>query len=184
MQKDNYYNVEEGPLGDDDYTWAGGKDRTSGNSCRHAQGFTRVPRFPPHPTRTSAPTHRYVALPKVKLPPFWAKDHLSWFTLVESTFNRHDMVDSRLRFDLVLPALPEEVIEHIRGVLRAVEHLDRPYVDLKARLLQLFTPKPADTCLKLIYSGELGDRRPIQLREAMLALLSSRHCTSPSYPRR
>ena len=107
----------------------------------------------------------------MKLLPFWAKDPLSWFTLVESTFNRHDVVDSRLRFDLILPALPEEVIEQIRGVLRAVEHLDRPYVDLKARLLRLFTPKPADNCLKLIHGAELGDRRPIQLMEAMLALL-------------
>ena len=87
----------------------------------------------------------------MKLPPFWAKDPLSWFTLVESTFNRHDVVDSRLRFDLILPALSEEVIEQIRGVLHAVEHLDHPYMDLKARLLRLFTPKPADNCLKLIH---------------------------------
>ena len=78
------------------------------------------------------------------MPPFWAKDPLSWFTLVESTFNRHDVVNSRLRFDLILPALPEEVIEQICGVLHAVEHLDRPSVDLKARLLKLFTPKPAN----------------------------------------
>ena len=46
-----------------------------------------------------------------------------------------------------------------------------PYVDLKARLLRLFTPKPTDTCLKLIHSRDLGNRRPIQLMEAMLALL-------------
>ena len=52
-----------------------------------------------------------------------------------------------------------------------MEHLDRPYLDLKARLLRLFTPKPADNCLKLIHGAELGDRRPIQLMEAMLALL-------------
>ena len=51
------------------------------------------------------------------------------------------MVDSRLHLDLVLPALPEEVVEQIRGVLRAVDHLDLPYVDLKARLLQLLTPQ-------------------------------------------
>ena len=92
---------------------------------------------------------------------------------MEPTFNRHDVVDSRLRFDLILPALPEEVIGQIHGVLRAVEHLDRPYVDLKARLLKLFTPKPVDNCLKLIHGLELGDRRPIQLMEAMLALLPS-----------
>ena len=77
-----------------------------------------------------------MAQPKVKLPHFWAKDPLSWFTLVESTFNRHDVVDSRLCFDLVLLDLPEEVIEQIRGMLHAVDHMDCPYVDLKARLLR------------------------------------------------
>ena len=51
----------------------------------------------------------------MKLPPFWAKDPLSWFTLVESTFNRLDLVDSRLHFDLILPALLEEVIERSVG---------------------------------------------------------------------
>ena len=56
-------------------------------------------------------------------------------------------------------------------MLHAVEHLDCPYVDLKATLLKLFTPKPVDNCLKLIHSPEFGNRRPIQLMEAMLALL-------------
>ena len=51
------------------------------------------------------------------------------------------MVDWRLRFDLVLPALLEEVIEQVHGVLPMVNNLDRPYVALKARLLQLLTPQ-------------------------------------------
>ena len=169
MQPETYYNAGERPPGDDNYTGASGKDRSSSNTRRHAQQPTGAPCYHPPPTWSSAPTH--VAPPKIKLPPFRAKDPLSWFTLVESTFNRHDVVDSRLRFDLILPALPEEVIGQIHGVLRAVEHLDRPYVDLKARLLKLFTPKLADNCLKLIHSPELGDRRPIQRMEAMLALL-------------
>ena len=45
--------------------------------------------------------------------PFRPRDPNSCFTLKESTFNRQNVVDSRLRFDLVLLALPEEVIEHI-----------------------------------------------------------------------
>ena len=127
--------------------------------------------IPPLPTRTLAHAQQHVGPPKVKLPPFWPKDPASWFTLAESTFNRHNVVNSRLRFDLVLPALPEDVIEQIRQVLRTVDHLDRPYVDLKARLLRLLTPKRADMCLKLINGGELSDRRPTQLIETMLALL-------------
>ena len=101
MQPETYYATEERPPGDDDYTWAGGENGSSSNSHRHAQRPTGAPRSHPPPTWSSPP--------KVKLPPFWAKD-LSWFTLVESTFNRHDVVDSRLRFDLLLPALLEEVI--------------------------------------------------------------------------
>ena len=141
---------------------------------------------------TSVYTQQHVALPKVKLPPFWPKDPTSWFTLAESTFNSYGVVDSRLRFDLTLPALPEVVIEQIHGVLRAVNHLDRLYLALKARLLDLLTLKLADTCLKLIFGSELGDRRLSQLMETMLALLPlgrrmascSRHCTPLSYPAR
>ena len=90
------------------------------------------------------------------------------------------MVDFMLHFDLTLPALPEEVIEQIRGVLQTVKKLDSPCLALKARLLDLFTPKPKDQCFKLIFRGELSNRRPSQLMESMLALLplgasSSRH---------
>ena len=57
------------------------------------------------------------------------------------------------------------MIEQIRGVLGLIYDLDRPDVALKGRLLDLLTPKPADTCLKLIFGG---DRRPSQLMETML----------------
>ena len=45
----------------------------------------------------------------------------------------------RLHFDLVLPALPEEVIEQVRGILQAVNDIVYPYRALKVRLLDLFT---------------------------------------------
>ena len=145
MQPSNYYN-EEDPQGNDDYIKSGGEDGTR-SSCRpHAaqqQQFPRGSRFPLPPMWTLVPTQQHVAPPKVKLPPFWPKKPNYSFTLAESTFNRHNVVDSRLSFVLVLPALPEEVIEQIRCVLRAVDHLDCPYLDLKARLLRLHTPKPA-----------------------------------------
>ena len=57
---------------------------------------------------TPAPAQQHAALPKVKLPPFWPKDARSLITLAKSTFNRHGVVDSRLRFDLTHLAIPEE----------------------------------------------------------------------------
>ena len=59
------------------------------------------------------------------------------------------------------------MVEQIRGVLGLVYDLDRPDVALKVRLLDLLTPKPADTCLKLLFGC---DRRPSQLMETMLAI--------------
>ena len=118
---------------------------------------------------------------KVKLPPFWTKDTCSWFTLAESTFNRSGIADPQLHFDLVLPALPEEVIQQLRGILHAVNDIADPYRALKIRLLDLFTPKLLDQCQKIINGGDLGNRRPSQLMEDMLALLppgSLRECCS------
>ena len=48
--------------------------------------------------------------PVVKPLPFWPKGPCYWFTLADSTFNCNGIVNSRLCFDLVLPALLEEVI--------------------------------------------------------------------------
>ena len=104
MQQETYYNAGERPPGDDDYTGVGGEDRSSSNSRRHAQQPMGAPRYRPPPMWSSAPTHQHLAPPKVKLPPFWAKNPLSWFTLVESTFNRHDVVDSRLCFSPSSPS--------------------------------------------------------------------------------
>ena len=63
------------------------------------------------------------------------------------------------------------MIEQIRGILHTVDDIADPYVAIKVRLLDLFTPKPLDLCQKIIHGGELGDRRPSQLMETMLALL-------------
>ena len=107
----------------------------------------------------------------MKLLSFWTKDTCSWFTLAESTFNRSGIADPQLHFDLVLPALPEEVIQQLRGIVHAVNDITDPYRALKIRLLDLFTPKPLDQCQKIINGGDLGDMRPSQLMEDMLALL-------------
>ena len=63
------------------------------------------------------------------------------------------MTDPWLRFDLVLPALPEEVIEQIQRILHAVDDIADPYRTLKIRLLELFTPKPLDQCQKIIHGS-------------------------------
>ena len=91
--------------------------------------------------------------------------------MAESTFNRSGIADTWLRFNLVLPALPEEVIEQLHGILHTIDDIDNPYRALKTKLLSRFTPKPLDLCQRIINGSELGDRSPGQLMETMLALL-------------
>ena len=156
-QHSNYYD-DEGPLGEDNFSRENGE--YGDWSSQQQQQYIQIP--PPPSVWT-----QHVAPAKVRLPPFWTKDTHSWFTLAESTFNCSEVADPRLHFNLVLPELPEEVIEQIRGTLHAAD----PYRALKIQLLDLFTPKPLDQCQKIIHSSELGDRRPSQLMESMLALL-------------
>ena len=152
------HRYEDGPPGDEDYSGARGE----GGARR---------RFPPLPPGWAPADTQHAAPTKVKLPPFWTRDSRSWFTLAESTFHRSGVTDSRLCFDLVLPALPEEVIEQLRSILHTVDDIADPYRALKTKLLTKFTPKPLDLIQRIINGGELGDRSPGQLMESMLALL-------------
>jgi len=91
--------------------------------------------------------------------------------LAESTFNRNSVTDSRLKFDLTLSALSDEILEQVGGVLRSVGQLRDPYRALKDKLTSTFAPHKLDQVNSLIFGPELGGRRPSQLMETMLAQL-------------
>ena len=125
----------------------------------------------PFPTQMPVPHTQHVKPPCVVLTQFWMRDAKTWFALAESTFNRHDVVDSRLKFDFVLPALAPETLEQVRTVLHAATESVDPYTALKSRLLELYTPNALELGFQLLHSPELGDRRPSTMMETMLSLL-------------
>jgi len=108
---------------------------------------------------------------KVKLALLWPKKTGAWFTLAESTFNMNSIVTSRLKFYLILPALSDDALDQIDGVLQAADQLRDPYTALKTRLLEIYTPAKLDLMNKLIYGPELGGQGPSQLIDSMMALL-------------
>jgi len=108
---------------------------------------------------------------KVRLAPIWVKKVEDWFVLAESTFNRNGVTDSRLKFDLVLPALSDEILDQLGGVLRSASVVRDPYLSLKNRLLEMFQPAKLDLMNQLIWGPELGGRKPSLMMESMLALL-------------
>jgi hypothetical protein len=73
--------------------------------------------------------------------------------------------------DLVLPALTEDILERIDSVLANVDELADPYETLKERLMEMFAVDPMDRMYGLLYAAELGDRRPSQMMDDLLAML-------------
>jgi len=59
----------------------------------------------------------------------------------------------------------------VGGVLRAAGQLRDPYRALKDKLVSLFAPNKLDQVNSVIYGPELGNRRPSQLLETMMAQL-------------
>jgi hypothetical protein len=108
---------------------------------------------------------------KIKLTPFWVKDAAAWFELAESTFNRLNAHGSLLRYEYVLMALPEDVLEKVRSIMQVARAAADPYQLLKGRLVELFTPSVMEQLNGIIWQPELGGRRPSEMMEAMLALL-------------
>jgi len=125
----------------------------------------------PNLWRAGWPMAPPVKPPKVELSPFWQHKPGEWFNLSESTFNRFGVFNNRHRYDLVLPALGDAVVERLSGTMAAAGVSDNPYQVLKDRLMELFTPDAFDQGYRLLHSPELGDRRPSDMMDWMLATL-------------
>ena len=77
------------------------------------------------------------------------------------------MHDVHLRFDFVLPALPENALTQ----LRAPDTLTDPYEALKAELIRQISPNIHEQLNKLVYALELGGQARTQLMRSLLACL-------------
>ena len=85
--------------------------------------------------------------------------------------DREHVNDSKHRFDIVLKFLTEDIIEHIRDVLREATRLADPYNTLKAELVRVFSPNVLEQLNGIVFAPELGGQPPSQLMTKMLACL-------------
>ena len=57
----------------------------------------------------------------------------TWFLLAESSFQTAYVVDSRMKFNLVLAALSEETLDCVKALVQMPEQLADPYQNDKHR---------------------------------------------------
>jgi len=132
-------------------------------------GVGRV--FPAAPAAAAAHDRHQPPSHTFKLPEFWIDEPEMWFRQAEGHFRRHRITDQHIMYDCVLVALPAVTLKTIRDVVRAADDAADPYTQIKRRLLGSFAPSTWQLVYKIIHHPQLGDLRPSQLMDSMMALL-------------
>ena len=118
---------------------------------------------------TAPAATQFVAKLAVKLPDFWTEDPDLWFLHAP---RRLSEIQSRRKFDHIIQKLPQNIMVSVRGlIMNSASSSSTPYEDLKSKLVSSFTLLRWQRVNKLIHHPALGDRHPIALMDAMLALL-------------
>lgn len=108
----------------------------------------------------------------VKLPEFWQHDPEPWFQHIEAQFRLRGITTDETRYFHVVAALDSSTTRRIMGLLRDPPTQGK-YDALKGQLLRLFQLSEAERAERLLSLNGLGDSKPTELMENMLALLGS-----------
>ena len=124
------------------------------------------------------PPHGYPS--NIKLPTFWITRPELWFVQVESAFrNRHPPVTADIiRFDCVIGALPNEVLEKVEHVITGVPQVGGRYAALQNALIESYgrsTAQKQDELIRLTVSRSLGDLKPTDFLMKVRALSGSEY---------
>ena len=106
----------------------------------------------------------------LKLPDFWEQNANAWFAQAEAQFALKDITVDETKFYHVVASLTSATAG------RVVSLLERPptrnkYTTLKAHLLDTFGLNESERARQLLSLPGLGDRKPSELMDHMLALL-------------
>lgn len=115
----------------------------------------------------SAVTESAVSL---KLPAFWSSQPRAWFIQAEAQFALRNITEDKTKYSYLVAALDQRTAERLLDVLEHAPEKDK-YNKLKARLLSTFSLTKQQRASRLLNMAGLGDRRPSELMDEMLALL-------------
>ena len=106
----------------------------------------------------------------VKLPNFWPHATQAWLLQIEAQFRISKITASQTKFDLAVQKLNEATVCRLLDLLESPG--DKPYEALKARLVQGFTKSTFQRLAEFEALPSLGDRRPTELLDSILAALN------------
>ena len=107
----------------------------------------------------------------IKLPSVWAQQPEVWFLQAEAQFHILKITDNTTKYYHVVAALDQETSCRVLDTLFAPP-ADNKYTDLKQRLLTTFGLSKCEWASKLLHLHPLGDRKPSEVMDEMLSLLS------------
>ena len=106
----------------------------------------------------------------LKLPTFWTSQPDVWFEQTEAQFHVRQITADATKYYYVVSSLDQEAAGHIIDFLRHPP-ADKKYERIKKLLNDTFGLSRRAKASKLLHMHGLGDRRPSDLMNEMLALL-------------
>jgi hypothetical protein len=106
----------------------------------------------------------------LKLPIFWSAQPEVWFSQAEAQFHIRKITEDATKYYYVVASLDQETASRVVDMLSAPPSVDK-HQALKKRLTDTFGLSRRDRAAKLLHIRDLGDRKPSQLMDEMLALL-------------
>ena len=108
----------------------------------------------------------------LQLPTFWDKQPRVWFIQAEVQFANWNITSDDTKYNYLVKSLDQATATRLLDVLEDPP-AEKKYESLKARLLSTFGLSRRARAAALLHIGPLGDRKPSELMDEMLALQGS-----------
>ena len=106
----------------------------------------------------------------LKLPTFWPSQPHVWFAQAEAQFNLRGIVADDTKYFHVVSVLDNSTAIRLQDIITKPPNDDK-YTALKRRLLDTFGLSELQRASRLLHFRPLGDSKPSELMDEMLALL-------------
>jgi hypothetical protein len=112
-----------------------------------------------------------------KLPPFPRTGIDMWFLQLEMFFSLKRIASDNTRFSHLVCTLPSEAVREVQDFIRNPPPTDR-YTRLKQLILDRLSETDEDRIMQILYSEQLGDRKPSQFLRRLQELRGGLHSIS------